>query len=611
MIGNRPESWSKDSTLDMLWLFYQCTDELLSNSSADTYTLPLHNSVTLMFELREIYYLLKKYNIIDAYYRNYISPIIEEFLDSTEEDYILKRILGGRLDRIRTGFNEALNNSTVLERWIGVFAQACNPEKYLQRYKEEIKHLVSETGDKEKLLYCTSNYYITLRKIGYTREFLYSRAKTFFNNRHKKIKQIAQIDEYLEIFDCRRQNYTFLILMNTEAIDYLEGLNDKIHVNVKINKLDVAKDLKDIQSEHSVSDLISDYNNRKHHARKHEKLEIVQYEAYEMDPYRAIKELTDKIDFLQTFKRYFIHFSSEKQVYKMLFKTKDKSYVEFKMPKCLQKRPYVKKDIMDQRIENIVAKKALTYEVVETLSRAFNMHSEALDAKSISTMVRTFWTALETVFLNPATNNERDNVIVSVCEVIQKTYLLKITRLLYTQLNDCLDNKELKNLGISTYMEFVIYFSSNEAGSDAMKKIYALLPENILLRSRLYNMRKKFLDGEHILRFLEKHEKRIKWQLKRVYRSRNILTHVGYEVDDLEIIVNHLHSYFDYVVNYMLCKSENNDVVMSISALIAETKTDNQIHHEMLKSKEKLSKSTYQNFLFGPDLNLANYKFEF
>ena len=124
MIGNRPESWSKDSTLDMLWLFYQCTDELLSNSSADTYTLPLHNSVTLMFELREIYYLLKKYNIIDAYYRNYISPIIEEFLDSTEEDYILKRILGGRLDRIRTGFNEAINNSTVLERWIGVFAQA-------------------------------------------------------------------------------------------------------------------------------------------------------------------------------------------------------------------------------------------------------------------------------------------------------------------------------------------------------------------------------------------------------------------------------------------------------------------------------------------------------
>ena len=66
MIVHRPDSWSKDPSLDMLWLFYQSTDELLSNSSADTYMLPLHNSITLMFELRELYHLLKKYNIINT-----------------------------------------------------------------------------------------------------------------------------------------------------------------------------------------------------------------------------------------------------------------------------------------------------------------------------------------------------------------------------------------------------------------------------------------------------------------------------------------------------------------------------------------------------------------
>lgn len=91
MIVHRPDSWSKDPSLDMLWLFYQSTDELLSNSSADTYMLPLHNSITLMFELRELYHLLKKYNIINTYYKSYISPIIEEFLDTTEDDYILKK----------------------------------------------------------------------------------------------------------------------------------------------------------------------------------------------------------------------------------------------------------------------------------------------------------------------------------------------------------------------------------------------------------------------------------------------------------------------------------------------------------------------------------------
>ena len=69
MIVHRPDSWSKDPSLDMLWLFYQSTDELLSNSSADTYMLPLHNSITLMFELRELYHLLKKQRFTRGYKR--------------------------------------------------------------------------------------------------------------------------------------------------------------------------------------------------------------------------------------------------------------------------------------------------------------------------------------------------------------------------------------------------------------------------------------------------------------------------------------------------------------------------------------------------------------
>lgn len=611
MIVHRPDNWSKDPALDMLWLFYQSTDELLSNSSADTYTLPLHNSITLMFELREIYYLLKKYNIIGQYYKNYISPIIEEFLDATEDDYILKKILGNRLDRIRTGFTEALENSSVLERWIGVFVQACNPQKYLQQYEEKIKYLILKTKDKGKLLYCIKNYYVSLKKAGYTREYLYISSKKYFNDSQKRIDNLFQICEYLDSFDCEQRNYTFLILMDTEAIDYLEGISDRIHINVRIKKVNVRRDLKNLQSERQVSDLISDYEKRKHNAKKHEKIEIVKYEARALDPYQAIKALTDKISFLQTFKRYFIHFSAERQVYKMLFCTENETYDVFKMPSYLQKRPYVEPSVIDHRIENIVAERALSSEVVETLSRAFDMHAEALDSKSISTMVRTFWTALETLFLNPTGNSERDNVIVSVCEVIQKTYLLKLTRLLYAQLIRSADSKKLGQIGINRYSEFIVYFSSNEADSEAMKQIYTLLSENILLRSRMHNIRKELSDGEHILTFLKKHEKRIKWQLKRVYRARNILTHIGHEVEDLDVIINHLHNYFDYAVNYMLCKSENNDLIISISVLVMETKIDNQIHYETLKSKDKLSAETYQKFLFGPDSNLSSYKFEF
>lgn len=211
MIVHRPDSWSKDPSLDMLWLFYQSTDELLSNSSADTYMLPLHNSITLMFELRELYHLLKKYNIINTYYKSYISPIIEEFLDTTEDDYILKKILGARLERIQTGFSESIDNSAVLERWIGVFTQACTPQKYLQQYAEEIKYLILKTNDKGKLLYCIKNYYVSLRKYGYAREYLYICSKRYFNNSQRRIENLSQICDYINSFSCEPRKHTFLI----------------------------------------------------------------------------------------------------------------------------------------------------------------------------------------------------------------------------------------------------------------------------------------------------------------------------------------------------------------------------------------------------------------
>ena len=61
----------------------------------------------------------------------------------------------------------------------------------------------------------------------------------------------------------------------------------------------------------------------------------------------------------------------------------------------------------------------------------------------------------------------------------------------------------------------------------------------------------------------------------------------------------------------MLCKSENGDMIIDMSTLVLETKNDNKIHHEQLKSKAPLSESNYMQYLFGPDNNLVNYKFEY
>lgn len=610
MINTIPDSWEYTEDLEMLFLFYQSTDELLSEVTPDTYSLPMHNSLSLIDEIDEIYTILEQHGIISEYYNKYIPPIIDELFESIESDYLLKKIFGRRLDSIITGFTEAKSDFKILERWLNIFKQSCNRRDYRILYQNEIIYLVTETKEKNKLLYCIQNYYILLINIGYSREYLYTTAKKFFNNYSLKINSKSQIRDFLKQFSCIPQKFNFIILMDMENIEYLDNIGQNLKVSQDIQKVDVIKERKELCEDRAVYDLFREYDKKKAESREYQKIEIVRIVDEELDPYKSAIKFNEYISFLQTFKRYFIHHGYSKQVFMFLVQKPDGKYTKIEIPNKLKKRPFISQQLIDSRIKNILKGKSLGRDAFMSLAQALEMHADAFDSKNTLTFFRSLWTALETLFINPSPNNIRDNTINSTLSILQKTYILKLLRALYVQLSKAIDNSSLQELTINDFESFVKYFSSYQENSSEMKKIYVHLSTNPLLRSRLFTMRKNLANGKTISKLLENHKQRIEWHLNRLYRIRNIATHLGAEIEGSDIALNHLHSYFDCVVNYLLCKSENGDYVPNISALVFEAKNDNMIHHELLKSEVPLSDSNYMEFLFGADTNLIKYKFE-
>lgn len=610
MVNSIPQNWHYSDSLEMLFLFYQRADELLSEVTPDTYALPQHNVVTLLHEIEEVYSLLLNHNMLDDYYTKYIPPIIEEFLDQTEKDYIFKHIIGERLFSIRTGFEEAQKKYTHISGWISVVRQACSMKKYREAYEQEIIRLVTSTAEKQKLLDCTVNYFVSLTHLGYTREYLYTSTKRFFNNDSKIINSISQIRDYLELFPCKVEEQEFLILMDVDSIEYMDSISENLVFSKQIDKIDISKERASIEKDYSGQKLLQEFDKRINHKGAHEKIAIVRFKNRAIDPYAAAIRFIDYISFLQTFSRYFKHFYFSKQVFLILQKCSDGHYREIKLPNKLQKRPFINQEMIDLRIKNTLQAKSMGKDAFFSLTHAIEMHSEALDSRSSLTLFRTFWTALETLFADYDNIGIRDNVINSVLPIIQKTYLLKILRGLFAQIEDAISTEELTKQEISDFESFVEFFSENDQTSDKMKELYSLLTNNPLLRSRVFNMRKRLSSGKEISAYLENHRQRIEWQLKRLQRIRNIATHLGVEVHGINNAQNHLHNYFDYVVNYMLCKSENGDYLESTSSVVFEAKNDNKIHHELLKSSETLSKKNYKTYLFGPDPYLITYKFE-
>ena len=75
-------------------------------------------------------------------------------------------------------------------------------------------------------------------------------------------------------------------------------------------------------------------------------------------------------------------------------------------------------------------------------------------------------------------------------------------------------------------------------------------------------------------------------------------------------VLFNLHNYFDYAINYVICKMENEEYIPSIPFLIFEAKTDSEVYMEKLKENNVLSNKNYIELLFGSDQNLIKYEFE-
>ena len=120
MIKEIPTNWEYNDSMENLLLFYECSEELLSKYSADTYKVSVHNSITLCYELRFIYLHLKSSNQIERFYTKYIIDIIDELLYNLQSDIILKKVLGVRLKSIQVGLSSAKNIPSELLRWVNL-----------------------------------------------------------------------------------------------------------------------------------------------------------------------------------------------------------------------------------------------------------------------------------------------------------------------------------------------------------------------------------------------------------------------------------------------------------------------------------------------------------
>ena len=221
------------------------------------------------------------------------------------------------------------------------------------------------------------------------------------------------------------------------------------------------------------------------------------------------------------------------------------------------------------------------------------LHSAALEAKDVNNQLLNLWTIIEILIEAERKNsyskiNQICNILTSV---LNSSYIRTLLNQLILDLSHCVDN-------------FSAIINSIEKGENETEKFLALLILNEynternellnaitkypVLQYRIEVYRKKLSDRIEIKKLLEKHRKRLEWQIMRIYRNRNMIVHDANHFPYINIIVQNLHFYIDTLIDTINAYANNG--YTSIDTIYSAIQKEEFAH--LLLLEEKIDKNT-------------------
>ncbi len=525
--------WSLKPELDGLVFFAQRLDELLWDFTLDTYK-PL--------ALNAPYLCQEALDLIDDINANLIEEsnlkhILEELSWSVSSDPIAKALLDLPIDHyILTGENvKPADQKLRLE----VLGKTLGPHRYLSECCDQICEQVKEV-EKKKIDHSARLLVTTLVNMGMSKKYLFNKTTDFFfSNEGPNIESPDQVRDYLKsIFPFHHDFKIYFIV--SDLIETIEQSIDGFDIQI-IDRLPEP-----VEELAAKSDFQTSPGERY--------IEVSEIE--ELDVFSAYEKAVGTLDSVSDLFTLFYH--------KQKIDWKKRAIVE----QCCLDAPVVVEvnsnpmekafDMpagraskeLNRLLDNFATRGAS----LERFKRVADLHGICVASDVIDNQLVNLWTALET--LVPAhTGNSR---IVKMTDAMLPFLLAAYIRRLVMRLGHDLViwkpwkvksilNK-LPNARGANMVTRVLSLLCDEKNQPLKEELYAELKDFQLLRYRVFQIGEILRKPESVKEILEIHEKKIRWQIRRIYRTRNLIVHSGRKPSYVHTLIENGHDYLDQIL---------------------------------------------------------------
>ncbi len=498
-----------------------------------------------------------------------LEPALDELIWSLEEDPVASR-------RIATTI-QSFKQSASAEGLANVRAHIVLMIKKLSHdYKEKLEGQILELADAEKrrkLLRISTAFYCShLVNLGYSKTFLLACTNEAFFSKDMTRVNLSALRQFFRRFSGKEKHFTVLTDLDDSFAHYLKTLRFKV-----LTKRALPRSV--------VEALNSDYT------------KVLQSKVVALDPYGAMLSVRGTLSSLRAM-TYLSPFG-------IPCEWDDKMHVQnaranvgstWTFVEVALDRPSGRPRPSGRRFRNtrINAQRILSNFNNESTKRLLSSINTAALARSSGDMENqliSMWAAVEVILSEPegkvrithfldlmtpciCINHIRKQLIAFNQELVV-SYRKRFTDLLMEAMPGTDHTPQIALASIILLPNPIL-----------QRQLSSLLKDNPLALQRLWHAQESYRDPRSIRSSVENHEKRVRWQLSRIYRVRNSLVHAGKAPAYLDSLLINATEYYRSAVSSIVQRAHSENHESDLDQTIAEIGIDYRLFKKSFEARD-------------------------
>lgn len=527
--------WSTDASLDGLKFFAQRLDEMLFDYTLDSYKPSALNAPYLAKEALSLVSDIEDGTIDFAN----LSHVLDELVWFVQNDKIAKSLLDADI-----AYYTAISNETelpLLKLRLEVLERTINAPRYIKTVIETLKQKIA-SKEKAEIDTLSRTLVTTLINGGVSKQHLYNCVLDSFFHEGPPISDLTASKNFFDRIAPNIHGFDVLLLVSKNIREVSSSLN--------AFRLAMPEDLPEPVREEA---------SRRGFEPTEDEVYVQSVGVDSKDAYSARQWAIERLDNLGDLLALFQHRSRITWRHEAIVTQrccgKETRWItppRGPMEKAADLRPEKAAKELNSLLKSFSAK-GLSF---RKFNRVADIHGICINHRVVDNQLVNIWTALET--LTPAQRTSHSKVVNTTAATLP--FLLHaytgrlVQQFTYDLLNwDKWRAKKIlhrvpcdpKTPLIGKSLRLLCLAENNGLRS----QLYEHLKDFHLLRYRAFRLSEALSDRKKLRELLTTHERKVSWQIRRIYRTRNLIVHSGRNPPPyIDTLVENGHDYLDTII---------------------------------------------------------------